>query len=157
MAMIKEETVIRRMPSFVWPFLATAEMLPQWNDHIRRIFPKSTGPFCRNFKFDVTLLVKGAEEEYSGEISEFVEHRRIVFKMRSKTDPTMPESTEIITLSPVIKGTKIERTTEMYTSKKVVSWWVKLLQRIFGFGRSEPKPQEDQTLKRLAALVEKGS
>jgi len=157
MVMHKEETTIRRMPSFVWPYLATAEMLPRWNDRIRRIFPKSTGPFCRNFKFDVTLVVKGTEQEYSGEIVEFVEHRRIVFKMRSKTDPTVPESTEIITLAPVIKGTKIERTTEMYTSEKVVSWWVKLLQRIFGFGRSEPKQQEDQTLKRLAALVEKGN
>jgi uncharacterized protein YndB with AHSA1/START domain len=153
----KEETIIRRMPSFVWPYLATAEMLPRWNDRIRRIFPKSTGPFCRNFKFDVTLMVKGAEHEYSGEIVEFVEHRRIAFKMRSKADPTIPESIEVITLAPVIKGTKIERMTEMHTSEKVVSWWVKLLRRIFGFGRAESKPQPDQTLKRLATLVEKGN
>ncbi len=145
------------MPSFVWPYLATADMLPRWNGRIRRIFPKSPGPFCRNFKFDVTLVVKGTEQEYAGEIVEFVEHRRIVFKMRSKTDPTLPISTEIITLEPIMKGTKIERTTEMYTSEKVVSWWVKLLRRIFGFGRSEAKLQADQTLNRLAALVEKDS
>jgi uncharacterized protein YndB with AHSA1/START domain len=157
MVIHKEETTIRRMPSFVWPYLATAEMLPRWNDRIRRIFPKSTGPFCRNFKFDVTLLLKGTEQEYTGEIVEFVEHRRIVFKMRSKTDPALPVSTEIITLEPVMKGTKIERTTEMYTTEKVVSWWVKLLRRIFGFGRVEAKPQGDQTLNRLAALVEKGN
>lgn len=130
-------------------------MLPLWNNRIRRIFPLAPGPFCRNFRFEVILLVNGAEHEYTGEVAEFVEHRRIVFKMRSKSDPTIPVSTEIITLAPAIKGTTISRETEMHSKEKIVSWWVKLWQKIFSFGHPKEEVKSDQSLKRLALLIEK--
>ncbi len=155
---VKEETVIHRLPSFVWPFLASTDMLPRWNSKIRRIFPKMPGPFRPHFEFDVTLLVKGIEHEYSAEVVEFVEHRRIVFKMRSKLDPSIPESTESITLSPVVKGTQIERITEIYDKEKTISWWVKLLKRFFShFKKSTPTQSKGNTLHRLAKLVEQNS
>ena len=155
---VKEETVIHRLPSFVWPFLASTEMLPRWNPKIRRIFPKTPGPFRPHFEFDVTLLVKGNEHEYSAEVVEFVEHRRIVFQMRSKSDPSIPVSTECITLSPVVKGTQIERITEIYDKEKTISWWAKLLARFFGrFRKKTPKISKGNTLHRLAKLVEQNS
>lgn len=149
---VKEEAIIHRLPSFVWPYLASTEMLPRWNSQILRIFPKEHGPFRPHFKFDVTLLVKGNEHEYSAEVVEFIELRRIVFKLRSKTNPSLPESTECITLSPLVKGTKIERTTEIFGTEKTISWWVKLLQRLFGC-LNKPKATE-YSLKRLAQVVE---
>lgn len=148
---VKEETVIRRLPSFVWPFLASTDMLARWNTNIRRIFPKTSGPFRPHFEFDVTLLVKNQEREYIGEVVEFVEHRRIVFKLCSKTDPSIPPSIESITLTPLVKGTRIERVTETVGNEKTISWWARLLGRLFG---SLGRPRSDQTLKRLARLVE---
>lgn len=148
---VKEEAVIRRLPSFVWPYVASTDMLPQWNTNIRRIFPKSPGPFRPHFEFDVTLLVKDEEQEYAGEVVEFVEHRRIVFKLRSKADASIPPSMESITLTPIVKGTKIERVTEIFDKEKTISWWVKLLRRIFG---SFSLPKKNHTLTRLAQLVE---
>lgn len=153
---LKEETTIRRMPSFVWPYLANAEMLPRWNSKIRRIFPKESGPFRPHFQFDLILQVQGSEHEYTAEVVELVELRRIVIQMRSKTDPNVPVSTEIITLTPIVKGSKIERTTEVYTSEDVVSWWVKFLRRIFRSFRKVVQPKQEESLKRLAQLVEKG-
>lgn len=152
---VKEEGIIHRLPSFVWQYVASTDMLPRWNPAIRRIFPKSPGPFRPHFEFDVTLAGPNGEHEYDAEVTEFVEHRRIVFKMRSKTDPTLPESTEIITLSPIIKGTKIERFTEIYSREKTISWWAKLLMRIFGrFKKQQAEVKDGETLKRLAQLVE---
>ncbi len=155
---VKEEGIIHRLPSFVWPYLATTDMLPRWNPSIRRIFPRSPGPFRPHFEFDITLLTQNGEHEYSGEVVEFVEHRRIVFKLRSKSDPSIPVSTEAITLSPVVKGTKIERMTEIYDKEKTISWWVKLLMRIFGrFKKRTPNESKGNTLHRLAKLVEQNS
>lgn len=151
----KQEATVRSLPSFVWPYLISVEKLPLWNSRIRRIFPLAPGPFCRNFRFEVILLVNGEEHEYTGEVTEIVEHRRIVFKLRSKTDTTIPVSTEIITLTPAIKGTKICRETEVFTKEKVVSWWVKLLRKFFRFGQKKKEDNSDQSLKRLAQLIEK--
>lgn len=151
---VKEEAIIHRLPSFVWPYLASTDMLPRWNPQIRRIFPKSPGPFRPHFEFEITLLTKDGEHQYDAEVTEFVEHRRIVFTMRSKTDPSIPESTECITLTPQVKGTKIERTTEIFATEKTVSWWVKLLMRIFGNFNKQKVPSEGKTLQRLAQVVE---
>lgn len=148
---VKEEGIILRLPSFVWPYVATTDMLPRWNPSIRRIFPKSPGPFRPHFEFDVTLLTKNGEHEYSAEVVEFVEHRRIVFQMRSKSDPSIPPSMESITLTPIVKGTKIERVTEIFDKEKTISWWVRLFRRLFG---TFTQPQTGQTLKRLAQIVE---
>jgi hypothetical protein len=69
----------------------------------------------------------------------------------TKTDASLPTALESITLTPLVQGTKIERVTEMGDREQTISWWAKLFKRLFG-SFSQTKP--DQTLKRLAQLVE---
>lgn len=147
---IREEAIIHRLPSFVWPYLTNVELIPRWNDKITRMEAVSQGGFRVHYQFKVTYHMKGKEREFAAEVTECNEPQRIVTRQLS-IDGEPLAVTETIRLTPVRQGTKVQRIIEFPSES--VPWWARTL---VWFITKLGKPVGEPVLEKLGRMVEQG-
>jgi len=113
---LKDSVWINASPERVWEYLEDPERMRLWNPKIKAVASVSWGQRCKGFRYRVTYVMGGKENELSAEIEEYQPPAKLIIRHTGGRLPPNGYAQEIYELSRENGGTALTQIIRLYNS-----------------------------------------
>jgi len=113
---LKDSVWINASPERVWEYLEDPERMRLWNPKIKAVASVSWGQRCKGFRYRVTYVMGGKENELSAEIEEYQPPAKLIIRHTGGRLPPNGYAQEIYELSRENGGTALTQIIRLHNS-----------------------------------------
>lgn len=113
---LKDSVWINAPPERVWGYLEDPKRMKLWNPKVKAVASVSWGQRCKGFRYRVTYVMGGKENELSAEIEEYQPPAKLVIRHTGDRMPPGDYAEECYDLSREHGGTALTQTIRLPNS-----------------------------------------